>query len=121
MIVTVTFKVAVAVRLPSLTCKVKLALDAAQLATMSAVIVPLVLTMLDSVTPLDGLALVTVTARLPATVSLSLTVAMVELEAGEPCCRVTPEAAAMVGDVLAGAVTSSEPMSGVEGSRVSLS
>ena len=83
--VTVIFKVAVAVEVPSLTCKVKLALVAAQLAAISAVMVPFELTMLEMVTPLEGLAVVRVTVRLPGAVSASLTKAMVEFVAGEPC------------------------------------
>lgn len=81
---TLTFRVAVAVDVPSLTCKVKLALAAVQFARMSAVIVPLVLTRLESATPFVGLALVTVTVKLSAAVSASPTVATVELLTGEP-------------------------------------
>ena len=85
MAVTVTFKVAVVVKLPSLTCNVKLAvLPAPQDARMSAVIVPAVLTMFETVTPFEGLALVIVTVRLPGDVSLSVTVAICELMAFEP-------------------------------------
>ena len=57
LIVTATLSVVVVVAKPSLACKVKLALVAVQVATMSAVMVPLVLTIFDSVTPFDGLAL----------------------------------------------------------------
>jgi len=85
--VTVTFNVPVAVKLPSLTCKVKLALVALHVATASAEIVPLVLSRLESVTPLDGLALMIVTIKLPGAVSLSPTVAMVEFDAGLPAAR----------------------------------
>ena len=59
---------AVEVAVPSSACKVKLALVAVQSATMSAVTSPSGFTaMLDSVTPFDGFALMSVTAM---TVSL---------------------------------------------------
>src|SRR5215831_18667013 len=50
--VTVTFKVSVTVNMPSLACKVKLAFDASHAAKTFAVIVPLVLTILETVTAL---------------------------------------------------------------------
>ena len=79
--VTVTVKVSVEVKKPSLACSVKVALVALQDATTSAVTVPAVLTIFEIVTPLDGFALVTVTTTEPGPVSASLTVAMVGLEA----------------------------------------
>src|SRR6185436_17554174 len=93
------FKVAVDVRLPSLAWRVKVAFVAVQLAMMSAVTFPAVLTIFDSVTPLDGFALVTVTVTLAAPVSASATVAICEFETGEPSCRVTPDCAVIVGAV----------------------
>jgi hypothetical protein len=104
--VTVTFSVPVEVRLPSLTWRVKLALVAVQLATISAVIAPFVFTIFERVTPLDGLALVTATTSDPAALSLSLTVAMVEFEIGLPCCLVT-----LAGVIVGVVLTSSAPMS----------
>ena len=101
---TVTFNVVVAVAQPSLTCKVKLALPAPHAATMSAVIVPPALTIFEIVTPFDGLALVTVTIRLP-TVSASLTVAIWEFEPGEPACRLGVAVPAKLGAVLAVTLT----------------
>src|SRR5437773_12400105 len=85
--------------LPSVACKVKDAFDAEQPATMSAVILPPVLTMLEIVTPFTGFALVTVTVTLPLPPS-SVTVAICELVIGEPCCRDNPAVAAIVGTVL---------------------
>ena len=76
-----------------------MALVALQDATTSAVTVPAVLTIFEIVTPLDGFALVTVTTTPPGPLSVSLTVAMVEFEEGEPCCRVTPAAAVIDGAV----------------------
>lgn len=73
---TVTLSVAAVVKLPSLACKVKLAFIAWQLATMLAVTTPFVLTMLETVTPFDGLALVMVTETPPGPLSMSLTVAI---------------------------------------------
>ena len=91
------FQVIGTVELPSLACRVKLAVaDASQLATMSAVILPPVLTMLEIVTPLRGFAEVTVTVTLPLPPS-SVTEAICELVTGEPCCRDNPAAAAIVG------------------------
>ena len=63
--VTVIFRVSVIVELPSLACKVKLAVAAAQLATMSAVILPSELLMFEIVTPFAGLAEVIVMLTLP--------------------------------------------------------
>src|SRR6266498_2985471 len=63
--VTVIFRVPVTVELPSLACKVKVAVDASELATMSAVIFPSELMMLEIVTPFAGLAEVTVMLTLP--------------------------------------------------------
>ena len=60
------FKVAVAVEVPSEACKVKLASVAVQLAAMLAVMLPPELMMLETVTPLEGLAEVTVTLTRPA-------------------------------------------------------
>ena len=94
---TATLRVAVAVAVPSLTRRVKVALVAPVAATISAVIVPVVLEILEIVTPVDGLALVTVTVRLPAAVSASVTVAIVELLTAAPAVRVTPVAAVIVG------------------------
>jgi hypothetical protein len=96
--VTVTLSVAVAV--PSLTRRVKVALVAPVAATISAVIVPLELAMFEIVTPFAGLAVVTVTIRLPADVSASLTVAIVELLPVLPATRATPLAAVIVGIAL---------------------
>ena len=96
--VTVTVKVSVAVEVPSLACKVKVAFDAPQLAAMSAVILPPVLTMFEIVTPLAGLADVTITATLPLPPS-SVTVAICEL-LPEPCGRDKPVVAAIVGGKL---------------------
>jgi hypothetical protein len=98
--VTVTLSVAVAVAVPSLTCRVKVALVAPVAATISAVIVPLELTMFEIVTPFAGLAVVTVTVRLPADVSVSLTVAIVEFDAAVPPVRESPAAAVIVGKAL---------------------
>ncbi len=66
---------------------------------MSAVIVPPVLTILETVTPFDGFALVIETVTPPAPLSVSPAVAICELDEAEPCCRVTPVAASMVGGV----------------------
>jgi hypothetical protein len=52
-------------------------------ASMSAVMVPLLLSMFDMVTPAVGFALLTVRERLPAVESASATVAMVDF----PRCR----------------------------------
>ncbi len=97
MFVTVTLSVVVAVAIPSLTWSVKVALLAPVAATIFAVTVPAVLAIFEIVTPFDGLALVTVTVRLPAAVSASVTVAIVELLPALPAIRVTPLAAVMVG------------------------
>jgi hypothetical protein len=94
---TVTLSVAVTVAVPSLTWRVKVALVAPVAATISAVIVPVVLAMFEIVTPFDGLVLVTVTVRLPADVSVSVTVAIVELLTAFPAVLVTPLAAVIVG------------------------
>ena len=80
--VTVTFRVAETVELPSLACKVKVAVDAPQLASMSAVISPSELTMFEIVTPFAGLAEATVTVALPPR---PLTLAIGELIGAEPC------------------------------------
>lgn len=93
---TLIFRVSVTVELTSLACKVKLTLEAVQSAMMSAVILPSVLTMFEIVTPLDGLAEVTVTITLPLP-PLSVTLAICELAAGEPCCRDKPVAATIAG------------------------
>ena len=88
MAVTLTVKVSVFVEfpsLPSLASRIKVAFVAAHSVATSAVIVPLVLTMFCSLTPLDGLAVTTVTVTAPAPLSASPTVAIVALEAGEPC------------------------------------
>ena len=63
--------------LPSVACKVKLAFEAVQLATMSAVTVPLVLTMFEMVTPLTVAVFepLTLTSTLPSPPS-SVTVAI---------------------------------------------
>jgi hypothetical protein len=63
--------------------------------------------MFETVTPFEGLALVTVTVMLPGEVSLSLTVAINELLTGLPSCLVTATGV-IVGAVF---VTSSAPMS----------
>ena len=97
MLETVTLSVAVAVAVPSLTWSVKVAFVAPVAATMSAVIVPVVLAIFEIVTPFDGLALVTVTVRLPAAVSGSVTVAIVELLELLPAVRDTPLAVVIVG------------------------
>ena len=100
-----TVNVAVLVApLPSVAVKVNVALEAAQEATTSAVIVPEVLTMLEIVTPLDGFALVTATVMLPAGVASSETVAMIELLAALPCCRTSGPAAVIVGGELTASV-----------------
>jgi hypothetical protein len=96
-LVTVTLSVAVAVAVPSLTWRVKVALVAPVAATISAVIVPLELAMFEIVTPFAGLAVVTVTVRLPLAVSASVTVAIVELLPLAPAIRVNPLAALIVG------------------------
>ena len=54
--------------------------------------------MLEIVTPFEGLAVVTVTTTAPLPPS-SVTLAIVEFDAGEPACRVTPTAV-IVGGVL---------------------
>jgi hypothetical protein len=94
---TVTLSVAVAVAVSSLTCSVKVALVAPVAATISAVIVPVILAIFEIVTPFDGLALVTVTVRLPAEVSASVTDAIVERLTVRPAVLVTPPAAVIVG------------------------
>src|SRR5882724_11029340 len=81
--VIVIFRAAVAVALPSLACRVKLAVVAPQPAMRSAVTLPLLLTMFETVTPFAGLALVTVTVALPAPLSAPPTVAICEFEPGE--------------------------------------
>ena len=55
-------------------------------ATISAEMVPAVLTIFEIVTPLDGFPLVTVTTIEPLAVSVSVTVAMFEFDAAVPCC-----------------------------------
>jgi hypothetical protein len=55
--------------------------------------------MFEIVTPFDGLALVTVTVRLPADVSASVTVAIAELLIVLPAIIVIPLAAVIVGVV----------------------
>src|SRR6185295_1852893 len=96
--VTLTVRLAELVSGPSDVCRtmVLAPVAAVQPAAMFAVIVPLVLTMFEIVRP-SG-TVVAVTTRLPAAMWSSLTVAMVELEAAEPCCRVMGEAGLMVGD-----------------------
>ena len=94
---TVTLSSAVVVAVPSLTWSVKVVLVALLAATISAVTVPFVFTIFETVTPFDGLLLVTVTVRLPAAVSGSVTVAMVELLEAPPAVRDTPLAAVIVG------------------------
>jgi hypothetical protein len=96
---TVTLSDAIAVAVPSLTWSVKVALVAPVAATIFAVIVPAVLAIFEIVTPFDGLALVTVTVRLPADVSVSVTVAIVELLTAFPAVLVTPLDAVIVGVV----------------------
>ena len=96
---TVTFSVAVAVAPPpSVAVSVKPAVVAPQAAIASAVTVPLVLTIFDTVTPftVDDAPPLIVTVTPLAPLSLSLTVAIVEFEIAEPACRVTAEAT-MVG------------------------
>jgi len=61
---------------------VLLPVEIVQLAAMSALTVPLVLTMLEMVRPVG--TLVAVTVRLPAGLSASLTVAMTVLAAADP-------------------------------------
>lgn len=87
---TLTIRFAFAVKEPSETCStiVLSPVVAAQSAAMSAVIVPPVLTMLVTVRPVG--TVVAVTVKLPAAVSLSLTVAICELLAAMPCCRDKP-------------------------------
>ena len=97
--VTVTLRVVFVARLPSLACKVKVALVAVQVALMFAVIVPLVLTIFCILTPLDGLVVTTVTVTPLPLLSASLTVAMVVLGADEPCWMVRPVCALMPGAV----------------------
>ena len=58
----------------------KLALVAVQSATTLAVTTPLVLTMVETVTPFDGFALATVTVTPPAPLSVSSTEAISEDE-----------------------------------------
>jgi hypothetical protein len=57
------------------------------------------LAIFEIVTPFDVVALVTVTVRLPADVSASVTVAIVELLTAAPAVLVTPLAAVIVGVV----------------------
>ena len=98
---TATVSVAVELNAPSLTCSVKVAVLAGpQAATRLAVIVPLVLDMAEIVTSFDVLPPTTVTVRLPADVSASLTVAIVELLPALPATRATPLAAVIVGSAL---------------------
>ena len=96
---TVTVNVAVEIDVPLLTCRIKLTTpaDAVVLAVISAVIVPLVLTILESFIPTAGLALVTVTLRVFIGTFRSLTEAMIELEPYIPIILVIPLAATMVG------------------------
>ena len=74
-----------------------LPMAAAQLAATSAVIVPPVLTMFVTVMPAGTVMAVTV--KLPAAVSASLTVAMVELMAALPCWRASVETVEKVGGI----------------------
>ena len=67
------------------------------MATISAVTVPFVFKIFEIVTPFDGLLLVTITVRLPAAVSASVTVAIVELLELLPAVLDTPLAAVIVG------------------------
>ena len=84
----------------SVTRRVKSAVEAEQEATTSAVTLPELSTaMFETVTPFtvaDALPL-TVTVNEAGGSSLSLTVAICELELGAPCSRVTPDAAVIVG------------------------
>jgi hypothetical protein len=96
-VVTAMFNVAFVVSVPSLAWSVKLAAVAPQPATMFAVTVPAVFTMFERVTPFVGFELVSVTATPAAPLSLSVTVAMIELVPGEPCCRDRPTAAVIAG------------------------
>ena len=96
---TVTLSDAIAVAVPSLTWSVKVVLVAPLAAAIFAVTVPAVLTKFEIVTPFDGLALITVTVRLPADVSASVTVAIVELPIGLPAVLVIPLADVIVGVV----------------------
>ena len=96
---TVMFSVAVDIKLPSLACKVKLAFEALQSATMSAVMLPPVLLIFEIVTPLDGLTEMTLGITLPLPPS-SVTEAICELVAGEPRVLDSPPAAIMPGGAL---------------------
>src|SRR4051812_23742621 len=95
---TVTTSVAGVVDRLSLASKAKLASAAAQSATMSAVMLPPVFAIFESVTPLtvaDVAPLtLTVTVAFPPS---SVTVAICELPAGEPCRLDKPLAAVIVG------------------------
>jgi hypothetical protein len=99
--VTVTLRIVCAALLPSDADNMKLALVAPQAAMISAVTDPLVLTRLETVTPLtvDEAPPSTVTLTLPSPMSKLLTAAMVELAEGDPACLVTPDSARTVGMV----------------------
>src|SRR5438445_445866 len=82
-------------------CSLRLVLAptvAVQLAATLAVIVPLVLVMLVTLRPVG--TVVAVTVKLPAAVSTSLTVAMVETVPALPCCRDSAVPAVIVGGLL---------------------
>jgi hypothetical protein len=96
--VTLTGRLAVAVPLlPSVTVSTTVLAPRAVLhkAAVLAVIVPLILLIPVTVSPAG--TVVAVTIKLPAAVSLSLTVAMVETVPALPCCRVNTAAAVIVG------------------------
>src|SRR5438105_4145899 len=84
--VTFIVKFAVDVSEPSETCRTSVLLPIAEphAAAILAVIVPLVFRIPLTMIP-DGMV-IGVTVRLPAAVSASFTVAMVELVAAVPCC-----------------------------------
>lgn len=67
---------------------------------MSAVMVPLLFSMFDMVMPAVGLALVTVSERLPAVESASATVAMVDFQEVAPPITESPPPAVTVGIAL---------------------
>ena len=99
--VTLTIKLPVAVPLlESVTVRTIVLFPsvAVQLAAMLAVIVPLLLVI--EVTVIPAGTVVAVTTKLPAGVSLSLTVAIVETEPAVPCCRESAAPAVIVGRLL---------------------
>jgi hypothetical protein len=96
---TATVSVAVELNDPSLTCSVKVAVLAGPQAAMRlAVIVPFVLDMAEIVTSFEVLPPTTVTVRLPAYVSASLTVAIVELLPVLPATRLSPVVTLITGE-----------------------